>query len=105
MKSSEVRFQEKAHGNLHLLEVVTRGRRSALETVRAELFGLEVQIVRVESVVGDADLVERFYLAEPDGGEISKRRSALIRSSVKRALRQAKTKPERPSSQAPASAG
>jgi hypothetical protein len=77
---------------LSLLEVVTPGRRSMLEPIRSVLFRLRVQIVRVESVVHDTHLIERFQLVEFDGGPIERRRAATIRAEVRKV-----TLPIRPS--------
>ena len=83
----EVRYIEKAGSVVSMLEVVTSARRSVLESVRALLFDLRVQIVRVESVVHETGLVERFHMAEFDGAAISRRRAAAIRSTVRKSLR------------------
>ena len=83
----EVRFTEKAGSVVSMLEVVTASRHSVLESVRALLFNLRVQIVRVEAVVQETGLVERFHVAEFDGAAISRRRAAAIRSTVRKALR------------------
>jgi hypothetical protein len=55
--------------------------------VRGLLFRLGVQIVRVESLVRDEGIFERFEIVEDDGSDISRRRAAVIRSSVRKALR------------------
>jgi hypothetical protein len=83
----DVRFTEKAGSLVSVLEIVTAARLSVLESVRALLFDLRVQIVRVESVVQETGLVERFHIAEFDGAAISRRRAAAIRSTVRKALR------------------
>jgi hypothetical protein len=83
----EVRFTEKAGSIVSVLEVVTAARQSVLERVRALLFDLRVQIVRVESVVQEPGLVERFHIAEFDGAAISRRRAAAIRGTVRKTLR------------------
>jgi hypothetical protein len=88
MRASEVRFTERINGVVSLLEVETPERRSVLEPVRSLLFDLRVQIVRVESTVQGTGLLERFDLVELDGGPITRRRAAAIRTAVKRALRQ-----------------
>jgi hypothetical protein len=83
----EVRFTEKAGSIVSVLEVVTAARLSVLESVRALLFELRIQIVRVESVVQETGLTERFHIAEFDGAPISRRRAAAIRSTVRKTLR------------------
>lgn len=87
LEGSEVRFlPRKASEVLSLLEVVTPRRRSVLEPVRATLFRLRVQIVRVESTVQKEQLLERFLIVEFDGGPIGPRRTAAIRSAVQEAI-------------------
>jgi hypothetical protein len=87
MTMSEVRFSAAKTGRSSLLEVTTMGRRSALDRVRGVLFRLGVQIVKVESLVRDEGIFERFEIVEHDGGDISRRRAAVIRSAVRKALR------------------
>jgi UTP:GlnB (protein PII) uridylyltransferase len=87
MTTSEVRFSAAKTGRTSLLEVTTRGRRSVLDRVRGLLFRLGVQIVKVESLVRDEGIFERFEIIEHDGAEISRRRAAAIRSTVRKALR------------------
>jgi hypothetical protein len=70
-----------------VLEVVTPSRRSTLESVHALLFGLRVQVVRVESFAHPAGLVECFHVVEFDGAPISRRRAEAIRKEMHRALR------------------
>ena len=86
MPTSEVRFSTAKSGRTSLLEVTTTGRRSVLDRVRGLLFRLGVQIIRVESLVRDEGIFERFEIMEDDGTEISRRRAATIRSSVRKAL-------------------
>jgi hypothetical protein len=83
----EVRYTEKAGSIVSVLEIVVAARHSVLEPVRSLLFDLRVQIVRVESVVRDPGLVERFHIAEFDGAAISRRRAAAIRGTVRKTLR------------------
>lgn len=90
MEDPDVRFMDKAAGIVSLLEIATRTRRSALETVRSLLFDLRVQIVRVESIVQEPGLLERFHVVEFDGGPIGRRRGATIRSAVRKAIRAAR---------------
>jgi len=87
MAMSEVRFNTAKGGRASLLEVTTTGRRSVLDRVRGLLFRLGIQIVRVESLVRDEGIFERFEIVEHDGAEISRRRAAVIRSTVRKALR------------------
>ncbi len=87
MPTSEVRFSASKIGRTALLEVTTTGRRSVLDRVRGLLFRLGVQIVKVESLVRDEGIFERFEIVEEDGAEISRRRAAVIRSAVRKALR------------------
>jgi UTP:GlnB (protein PII) uridylyltransferase len=89
MGTSEVRFTERINGVVSLLEVATHERRSVLALIRGLLFDLRIEIVRVESVVQGAGLLERFDLVEPDGAPITRKRARAIRVAVKRALRQA----------------
>ena len=84
---SEVRFSASKNGHVSLLEITTNGRRSVLDRVRGLLFRLGVEIVRVESLVRDEGIFERFEIVEHDGAEISRRRAATIRSTVRKALR------------------
>jgi hypothetical protein len=85
----EIRFTEKAGSIVSVLEIVTAARRSVLGRVRKLLFDLRVQIIRVESVVREPGLVERFHIAEFDGAAISRRRAATIRGTVRKNLRAA----------------
>jgi UTP:GlnB (protein PII) uridylyltransferase len=87
MTMSEVRFSTAKNGHASLLEIITSGRRSVLARVRNLLFKLGIQIVRVESLVRDEGIFERFEIVEHDGAEISRRRAATIRSKVRKALR------------------
>ena len=87
MTTSEVRFSAAKTGRTSLLEVTTTGRRSVLDRVRGLLFRLGVQIVQVESLVREEGIFERFEIVEDDGAEISRRRAAVIRSAVRKALR------------------
>jgi hypothetical protein len=87
MTTSEVRFSAAKNGPVSLLEITTSGRRSVLDRVRGLLFKLGIQIVRVESLVRDDGIFERFEILEHDGAEISRRRAATIRSKVRKALR------------------
>ncbi len=87
METSEVRLSENKSEAISLLEIATRERRSVLGRVRALLFDLRVEIVRVESLVKGEGLLERFEIVELDGGPLSRRRAAAIRSTVRRALR------------------
>jgi hypothetical protein len=89
MSGPEVRFEDKSSGIVSLLEVATPTRRSVLETVRALLFDLRVQIVRVESIVHETGLLERFHVVEFDGAPIGRRRGAAIRAAVRNAIRAA----------------
>jgi hypothetical protein len=89
MTMSEVRLSAAKNGRLSLLEVTTSGRRSVLDRVRGLLFKLGIEIVKVEALVRDEGIFERFEIAEPDGAEISRRRAAIIRSKVRKALRAA----------------
>jgi UTP:GlnB (protein PII) uridylyltransferase len=84
---SEVRFSAAKNGDMSLLEITTNGRRSVLDRVRRLLFGLRIDIVRVESIVREEGILERFQIAEQDGAVISRRRAAAIRSTVRKALR------------------
>lgn len=87
MEQSQVRlFPRKGSEILSLLEVVTPGKRSMLEPIRSALFRLRIQIVRVESVVRDTELLERFQLVEFDGSPIEKKRAALVRAAVRKAV-------------------
>ena len=88
MPRSEVRFSATKSGPSSLLEVTTTGRRSVLERVRGLLFRLGVQIIKVESLVRDEGIFERFEIVEQDGAVISRRRAATIRSTVRKALRE-----------------
>ena len=87
MKMSEVRFTAAKSGETSLLEITTSGRQSVLELVRRLLFALRIDIVRVESIVREEGILERFELAEQDGGLISPRRAARVRSTIRKALR------------------
>jgi len=87
MTMSEVRFSAAKNGDMSLLEITTSGRRSVLERVRGLLFGLRIDIVRVESIVREEGILERFQITEQDGAVISRRRAAAIRSTVRKALR------------------
>ena len=89
MPESEVRLTDKSGGVLSILEIRTPGRRSSLELVRGLLFEMRVQIVRAESIVEEAGLFERFHIVEFDGAPLVKRRSASVRTAVRKALRQA----------------
>src|SRR4051795_8417912 len=64
MTMSEVRFSAAKNGDVSLLEINTSGRRSVLERVRRLLFGLRIDIVRVESIVREEGILERFEIAE-----------------------------------------
>lgn len=86
MTMSEVRLSTAKSGPTSLLEVTTTGRRSVLSKVRALLFRLGIQIIKVESLVRDEGIFERFEIAEEDGTEITRRRAATIRSVVRKAL-------------------
>jgi hypothetical protein len=57
-----------------------------LDRVRGLLFGLRIEILKVESIVRDEGIVERFEIVESDGAMISPRRAAAIRSAVRKAL-------------------
>jgi hypothetical protein len=87
MPESEVRLTDKSGGVLSILEIRTPGRRSSLELVRGLLFEMRVQIVRAESIVEEASLLERFHIVEFDGAPLAKRRSASVRMAVRKALR------------------
>ncbi|HEX4341105.1 MAG TPA: hypothetical protein VH062_34590 [Polyangiaceae bacterium] len=87
MSVSEVRYTATKNGQVSLLEITTNGRRSVLERVRGLLFKLGIEIVRVESLVRDEGIFERFEIVEHDGAVISTRRAATIRSRVRKALR------------------
>lgn len=87
----DIRFREKATGIVSILEVDRPARSSVLELVRRTLFDLRIQIVRVESIVKEEKLLERFYLVEFDGGPIPTRRAAGLRSAVRRAIRDIRT--------------
>lgn len=89
MTDSEVRLSERPGSVLAVLEVRTPGRRSSLEPVRSLLFDMRVQIVRAESIVEEAALLERFHIVEFDGAPLAKRRAAAVRTAVRRALRNA----------------
>ena len=86
MTTSEVRLSADARREVSLLEITTTGRRSVLDRVRSLLFRLGIQIVRVESVVRDEGIFERFEILEEDGAGISRRRAATIRAAVRKAL-------------------
>ena len=86
MTTSEVRLSTAKSGRTSLLEVTTTGRRSVLANVRALLFRLRVQIIKVDCLVRDEGIFERFEIAEEDGREITRRRAATIRSVVRKAL-------------------
>ena len=75
MPESEVRLTDKSGGVLSILEIRTPGRRSSLELVRGLLFEMRVQIVRAESIVEEASLLERFHIVEFDGAPLAKRAS------------------------------
>lgn len=87
MEQSEIRFTERATGIVSILEVDRPARASVLELVRRTLFDLRIQIVRVESIVKEERLLERFHVVEFDGGPIVRRRAAGLRSAVRKALR------------------
>ena len=87
MSMSEVRFSAAKNGAVSLLEIITSGRRSVLDRVRGLLFRLRIDIVRVESIVREEGILERFEIAEQDGAVITPRRAAAIRSRVRKALR------------------
>ena len=84
---SEVRFSAAKNGDMSLLEITTNGRRSVLDRVRRLLFGLRIDIVRVESIVREDGILERFQNTEQAGAVISRGRAAAIRSTVRKALR------------------
>jgi hypothetical protein len=87
VNSIKIRFSKQPSGVLSLLEIAIPKRRSVLEIVRSLLFELRIQIVRVESIVEEPGLVERFQVVEFDGGPIAGRRAAVIRRAVRRAIR------------------
>jgi UTP:GlnB (protein PII) uridylyltransferase len=87
MTMSEVRFSAAKNGAVSLLEINTSGRRSVLDRVRGLLYRLRIDIVRVESIVREEGILERFEIAEQDGAVITPRRAATIRSRVRKALR------------------
>lgn len=91
MSGMKVRFSEPSRGTLSSLEIAVAGRRSSLEAIQRLLFGLEIQIVRVESIVREPGLVERFQVAEFDGGPVAGRRAAVIRRAVRKAIRAMET--------------
>ena len=86
MTTSEVRFNATKNGEASLLEIATHERKSVLDRVRGLLFGLEIEILKVESIVTENGLLERFEIAERDGAVISRSRAAVIRSTVRKAL-------------------
>jgi hypothetical protein len=86
MTMSEVRFSP-GRNRASLLEITTNGRKSVLDRVRGLLFGLRIEIVKVESIVLSEGIVERFEIIEQTGEVISRRRAAAIRSTVRKALR------------------
>ena len=87
MPTSEVRLSADQRGEVSLLEITTIGRRSVLDRVRGLLFRLGIQILRVESVVREEGIFERFEIVEKDGAGISRRRAAAIRAAVRKSLR------------------
>jgi UTP:GlnB (protein PII) uridylyltransferase len=87
MTISEVRFSAPKSGESSLLEIATSGRRSMLDRVRGLLYRLRIDIVRVESIVRDEGILERFEIVEQDGRAISRRRAATVRSAVRKAVR------------------
>lgn len=88
MGKTDVRFTEKKKdGIVSVLEVERTIRSSVLELVRRTLFDLRIQIVRVESIVKEVGLLERFHLVEFDGGAIAQRRATRLRAAVRKALR------------------
>jgi UTP:GlnB (protein PII) uridylyltransferase len=87
MPISEVRFSASKSGEVSLLEISTNGRRSMLDRVRALLYRLRIDILRVESIVREEGIVETFEIVENDGRAISRRRAATVRSALRKALR------------------
>jgi hypothetical protein len=76
---------------ISLLDVVSPRRDSVLESVRRVLFEHRVQIVHVESIVQEDKLIERFHVVEFDGAPLDRRRSAIVRSAVRAAIKAAET--------------
>ena len=95
MTTSDVRFNTGKNGDSSLLEIATPERRSVLDRVRGLLFGLDVDILKVVSIVRDEGIVERFEIVERDGATISPRRGAAIRSAVRKALQANRKGPRR----------
>lgn len=87
MEQSEIRFTERATGIVSVLEIDRPARASVLELVRRTLFEIRIQIVRVESIVKEERLLERFHVVEFDGGPIVPRRAAGLRAAVRKAIR------------------
>ena len=87
MEDRRVRIAAESKGVATVLEVETRRRRSALESVRRVLYSLGVLIVHVESTVRGEGLLERFHVVEADGTALPPRRLAALRATVRRALR------------------
>lgn len=81
-----VKFLEPQPGVLSQLEVETRGPRGALKELVTALLALRVQLVGVQSKRVGEHQVERFTLAELDGGPLRPQRRLELQVAVMEAL-------------------